>query len=213
MPTYTATFFTAADCASRPIEAANAQQALELARKAYDEHFSELEFRSHDGIEPLEQIEICNDENFADGAYWESEGRCLRQAARDCSMRSKTRRKRRKPSSTIGPKVISPRQYAGSMPRSIPPAQRSPRQREVANDARLHNYPQRYCPRYDHAWRLHQGHGPHGIGRRRFRSDGSALHRALSLAHGPCVINDDNGAWLQPAFTQSTGCSSPDVSA
>ena len=83
MPTYTATFFTAADCASRPIEAANAQQALELARKAYDEHFSELEFRSHDGIEPLEQIEICNDENFADGAYWESEGRCLRQAARD----------------------------------------------------------------------------------------------------------------------------------
>jgi hypothetical protein len=69
MPTYTATFFTAADCASRPIEAATAQQALEFARKAYDEHFSELEFRNHDSIEPLEQIEICNNENFADGAY------------------------------------------------------------------------------------------------------------------------------------------------
>jgi hypothetical protein len=83
MPTYTATFFTAADYASRPINAANAQQALELARKAYDEHFSELEFRSHDNIEPLEQIEICNTEDFCDGAFWESDDRRLRQAARD----------------------------------------------------------------------------------------------------------------------------------
>jgi len=83
MPTYTATFFTAADYASRPIEAANAQQALELARKAYDEQFSELEFRSHDNIEPLEQIEICNKEDFCDGAFWESEDCRLRQAARD----------------------------------------------------------------------------------------------------------------------------------
>jgi hypothetical protein len=70
MPTYTATFFTTADYASRPIEAANAQQAMELARKAYDEHFTELEFRSHDNIEPLEEIEICNNEDFGDGAFW-----------------------------------------------------------------------------------------------------------------------------------------------
>jgi len=84
MPTYTATFFTAADCASRPIEATNAQQALELARKAYDENYFELEFRTIDMMEsPLEQIEICNTENFCDGALWESDDCRLRQAARD----------------------------------------------------------------------------------------------------------------------------------
>ena len=56
MPIYTATFFTAADCASRLIEAANAQQALETG----SESLRRATFpSSSDGIEPLEQIEIC----------------------------------------------------------------------------------------------------------------------------------------------------------
>jgi hypothetical protein len=80
--TYRAEFFTAADFAARDFEADSPQEALQLARQFYDQNLSELEFRSYDEIEPLDQIQIWDPECGA-LALWQSEDFSLRQAARE----------------------------------------------------------------------------------------------------------------------------------
>ena len=78
--TYTAEFFTAADQACRMFEAASPEEALHLARQLYDQNLGELDFRSHDGIEPLDQIQICDSAGHT-AATWESDDFRLRRAA------------------------------------------------------------------------------------------------------------------------------------
>ena len=60
--TYRAEFFTAADYAVRDFEAETPQQALELARRFYDNDLIELDFRSYDNNAGLDQIQIWDNE-------------------------------------------------------------------------------------------------------------------------------------------------------
>jgi hypothetical protein len=80
--TYRAEFFTAADYAARNFEAETPQQAIELARRFYDENIIELDFRSYDDNAGLEQIQIWDNERGT-LATWESDDYRLRQAAPD----------------------------------------------------------------------------------------------------------------------------------
>ena len=80
--TYRAEFFTAADYAVRNFEAETPEQALELGRRFYDENIGELDFRSYDGIEDLDQIEVW-DQTSGNRALWESDDYRLRKAAPD----------------------------------------------------------------------------------------------------------------------------------
>jgi hypothetical protein len=75
-----AEFFTAADQACRMFEAASPAEALQLACQFYDDNLVQLDFRSTDGIEPLDQIQICNP-NGHTVAIWESVEFRLRRAA------------------------------------------------------------------------------------------------------------------------------------
>jgi hypothetical protein len=77
---YRAEFFTAADHACRLFEADTPEQALQLARQFYDDDIIELDFRSYDDIEPLDQIQICNSSGRT-VATWESADFRLRRAA------------------------------------------------------------------------------------------------------------------------------------
>jgi hypothetical protein len=85
---YRAEFFTAADYAVRDFEAETPDQALELARRFYNEDLGELEFRSYDHIEPLDAIDIWHTEQCAGARQisgrallWDSDEFRLRQAA------------------------------------------------------------------------------------------------------------------------------------
>jgi hypothetical protein len=78
--TYRAEFFTGADYARRAFEADTPQEALELARQFYDENLGELDFRTYDSIEPLDQIQIWDPEHGV-LALWESPDYLVRQAA------------------------------------------------------------------------------------------------------------------------------------
>lgn len=70
--TYRAEFFTAADYAVRDFEAETPQQALELARRFYDDDLIELDFRSYDDNAGLNQIQIWDNERGTLAA-WESD--------------------------------------------------------------------------------------------------------------------------------------------
>jgi hypothetical protein len=78
--TYRAEFFTAADYAVRDIEAETPEQALQLARRFYDDDCGELDFRSYDDNAGIDQIQIWDN---AGGtlASWESDDYRLRKAA------------------------------------------------------------------------------------------------------------------------------------
>jgi hypothetical protein len=78
--TYRAEFFTAADYAVRGFEAETADQALELARRFYDEDCGELDFRSYDDNAGIDQIQIWDNARGA-LALWESDDYRLRKAA------------------------------------------------------------------------------------------------------------------------------------
>jgi hypothetical protein len=80
--TYRAEFFTAADYAYRNFEAESPEQALELARRFYDEDSGELDFRSYDDNAGLDQIQI-RDSERGTLASWVSDDYCQRQAAGD----------------------------------------------------------------------------------------------------------------------------------
>jgi hypothetical protein len=79
---YRAEFFTAADYAARDFEAATPAEALQLARRFYDEDLGELDFRSYDDNAGLDQIQIW-DSKRGTLASWESDDYRLRRAARD----------------------------------------------------------------------------------------------------------------------------------
>ena len=85
---YRAEFFTAADYAARDFEAETADQALELARRFYDDDIEELDFRSYDDNATLDQIDIWSTEQCANmrkiscrAVSWQSDEFRLRQAA------------------------------------------------------------------------------------------------------------------------------------
>ena len=80
MTTYRAEFFTAADYAVRNFEADTPEQALELARRFYDEDTGELDFRSYDDNAGLDQVQIWDNERGT-LASWESDDYRLRKAA------------------------------------------------------------------------------------------------------------------------------------
>jgi hypothetical protein len=78
--TYRAEFFTAADYAVRNFEAETPEQALELARRFYEDDLIELDFRSYDDNAGLDQIQIWDSERGT-LASWESDDYRLRKAA------------------------------------------------------------------------------------------------------------------------------------
>jgi hypothetical protein len=78
--TYRAEFFTAADYASRDFAADTPEQALQLARRFYDEDIGELDFRSNDDNAGLDLIQIW-DSKRGTLATWESDEYRLRNAA------------------------------------------------------------------------------------------------------------------------------------
>jgi hypothetical protein len=85
---YRAEFFTAADYAAREFEAETPDQALELARRFYEEDIGELDFRSYEDNAPLDQIDIWRTEECAHArrllcraSSWESDEFRLRQTA------------------------------------------------------------------------------------------------------------------------------------
>jgi hypothetical protein len=78
--TYRAEFFTAADYAVRSFEAETPEQALELARRFYDENLIELDFCSYDDNAGLDHIQIW-DNKRGTLATWESDDYHLRKAA------------------------------------------------------------------------------------------------------------------------------------
>lgn len=80
--TYRAEFFTVADYAVRNFEAETPEQALELARRFYEDNIIDLDFRSYDDIEPLDQIEVW-DQKTGKRASWQSDDYRLRKAAPD----------------------------------------------------------------------------------------------------------------------------------
>ena len=81
--TYRAEFFTAADYAFRDFEADTPEQALQLARRFYDDDVGELDFRSNDDNAGLDQIQIW-DSKRGTLATWESDDYRLRNAAPNC---------------------------------------------------------------------------------------------------------------------------------
>lgn len=78
--TYRAEFYTAADYAFRNFEAETPEQALELARRFFDDNLIELDFRSYDDNAGLDQIQIW-DSQHGTLASWESDDYRLRKAA------------------------------------------------------------------------------------------------------------------------------------
>jgi hypothetical protein len=80
MTIYRAEFFTAADYAVRTFAAATPEEALQLARRFYDEDLGELDFRSYDDNAGLDQIQIWDKERGT-LASWESDDYRLRKAA------------------------------------------------------------------------------------------------------------------------------------
>ena len=78
--TYRAEFFTAADYACRNFEAASPQEALQLARRFFEDNLIELDFRSYDDNAGLDQIQIW-DSTRGTLASWESDDYRLRNAA------------------------------------------------------------------------------------------------------------------------------------
>ena len=70
--TYRAEFFTTADYAIRNFEAKTPEQALDLARRFYEDNIIDLDFRSYDDIEPLDQIEVW-DQKTGKRASWQSD--------------------------------------------------------------------------------------------------------------------------------------------
>ena len=80
--TYRAEFFTAADYSVRNFEAETPEQALELARRFYEDDLIELDFRSYDDNAGLDQIQIWDNERGTI-ALWESDDYRLRKAAPD----------------------------------------------------------------------------------------------------------------------------------
>ena len=82
MTTYTATFRTDAEFATREIKAATPKQALKKARRLYDEDPFDLMFESYDGGMPVNEIAI-EDADGDDLALWLDDDLRLRLAARD----------------------------------------------------------------------------------------------------------------------------------
>jgi hypothetical protein len=80
--TYRAEFFTAADYAVRNFEADTPGEALQLARRFFDENLIDLDFRSYDDNAGLDQIEVW-DQKTGKRASWESDDYRLRKAATD----------------------------------------------------------------------------------------------------------------------------------
>jgi hypothetical protein len=78
--TYRAEFFTDADHAVRNFEAGTPEEALQLARRFYDDDVGELDFRSYDDSAGLDRIQIW-DNIGGTLAYWESDDYRLRNAA------------------------------------------------------------------------------------------------------------------------------------
>jgi hypothetical protein len=82
MTTYTATFRTDAEFATREIKAATPDQALTKARQLYDNDPLDLMFESYDGGMPVNEIAI-EDADHDELAVWRDEDLRLRLAARD----------------------------------------------------------------------------------------------------------------------------------
>jgi hypothetical protein len=78
--TYRAEFFTGADYAKRDFEAGSPQEALHLARQFYADNLGELDFRTYDSIEPLDQVQIWDPQRGV-LASWENPDYLARQAA------------------------------------------------------------------------------------------------------------------------------------
>jgi hypothetical protein len=80
LKTYRAEFFTAADYAFRNFAAKTPKQALQLARRFYEQDIGELDFRSNDDNAGLDLIQIW-DNKRGTLASWESDEYRLRSAA------------------------------------------------------------------------------------------------------------------------------------
>ena len=61
MPAYEAIFYTNGDYAIRDVEAETPEQALQLARKFYDEQTEDLDFQNYEHGHSLNYIEILDD--------------------------------------------------------------------------------------------------------------------------------------------------------
>jgi hypothetical protein len=82
MKTYTATFRTDAEFATREIKAASPEQALRKARRLYDDDPFDLMFESYDGGMPVNEIAIA-DADHDELAVWHDDDMRLRNAARE----------------------------------------------------------------------------------------------------------------------------------
>jgi hypothetical protein len=82
MKTYTATFRTDAEFATREIKAATPGQALRKARRLYDHDPFDLMFESYDSGMPVNEIAIANADHD-ELAVWRDDDMRLRNAARD----------------------------------------------------------------------------------------------------------------------------------
>jgi hypothetical protein len=82
MKTYTVTFRTDAEFATRDFEAETPEQALALARQFYDDDPLDLDFESYYEAMPVNEITI-NDADDDEVAVWLDDDLRLRLAARD----------------------------------------------------------------------------------------------------------------------------------
>jgi hypothetical protein len=82
MTTYTATFRTDADWASKSFKAKTPAQALAKARAFYDEHDGELLFQEYNGGSAINEIEITGPKGHQ-LAVWRNDDLRLRLASRD----------------------------------------------------------------------------------------------------------------------------------
>jgi hypothetical protein len=82
MTTYTATFRTDAEFATRDFKAATPEQALKKARRFYANDPLDLMFESYDGGMPVNEIVIA-DADHDELAVWRDDDMRLRLAARD----------------------------------------------------------------------------------------------------------------------------------
>ena len=81
--TYTAHFYTDAEYASAEIEAYTPGHALALACRMKDEDGGALQFGKYDEAQPVNHIEILDEEDCIELAHWRDADLLLRMAAAD----------------------------------------------------------------------------------------------------------------------------------
>jgi len=82
MTTFSVTFYTAGEYAEQDIEAATAQEALQLAQGLWEAERYELDFDNYDDLQELQTIRIDGPDQ-ASSLEWETPERMLARAGND----------------------------------------------------------------------------------------------------------------------------------